>query len=105
MNEWQEVKLSEIAEVNPKERLSKGALASKIGMDKLFPFCKKPIGKTISPYNGGIKFRNEDTLVARITPCLENGKTAFVDILDDGEVGFGSTEYIVLRAKLGISSG
>ena len=41
--------------------------------------------------------------MARITPCLENGKTAFVDILKDGEVGFGSTEYIVMRAKEGIS--
>ena len=45
----------------------------------------------------GMKFVNGDTLVARITPCLENGKTAFVDFLADGEVGWGSTEYIVLR--------
>lgn len=41
--------------------------------------------------------------MARITPCLENGKTAKVAILDDGEIGFGSTEYIVFRAKKGIS--
>ena len=40
--------------------------------------------------------------MARITPCLENGKTAKVSILDDGEVGFGSTEYIVFRAKDGV---
>jgi type I restriction enzyme S subunit len=40
--------------------------------------------------------------MARITPCLENGKTAKVSILDDGEVGFGSTEYIVFRAKEGV---
>ena len=45
-----------------------------------------------------MKFRNGDTLLARITPCLENGKTAYVDILNEDEVGFGSTEYIVLRA-------
>ena len=37
--------------------------------------------------------------MARITPCLENGKTAKVNILDDNEIGFGSTEYIVFRAK------
>jgi hypothetical protein len=43
---------------------------------------------------------NGDTLVARITPCLENGKTAFVDFLKNGQVGWGSTEYIVLRPKL-----
>lgn len=41
--------------------------------------------------------------MARITPCLENGKTAYVDMLDDGEIGFGSTEFIVMRAKTGIS--
>ena len=40
--------------------------------------------------------------MARITPCLENGKTAKVNILDDGEIGFGSTEYIVFRAKHGV---
>lgn len=43
---------------------------------------------------------NGDTLVARITPCLENGKTAFVDFLRDGQIAWGSTEYIVLRPKL-----
>ena len=41
--------------------------------------------------------------MARITPCLENGKTAFVDVLSEGEVGFGSTEFIVMRARPGIS--
>ena len=46
-----------------------------------------------------MKFVNGDTLVARITPCLENGKTAFVDFLAEGDVGWGSTEYIVLRPK------
>ncbi|MCW4465647.1 restriction endonuclease subunit S [Glutamicibacter sp. MNS18] len=48
---------------------------------------------------GGARFTNGDTLIARITPCLENRKTAFVDFLRDGEVGIGSTEFIVLRSK------
>lgn len=52
-------------------------------------------------YNGGTKFRNGDTLLARITPCLENGKTAMVSFLNDGEVACGSTEFIVLRAIKG----
>lgn len=47
----------------------------------------------------GMRFMNGDTLVARITPCLENGKTAFVDFLGDGQIAWGSTEYIVLRPK------
>ncbi|HEV2314652.1 MAG TPA: hypothetical protein VGR94_05060 [Candidatus Acidoferrales bacterium] len=47
----------------------------------------------------GAKFANGDTLLARITPCLENGKTAFVDFLKEGEIGWGSTEFIVLRPR------
>jgi len=51
------------------------------------------------PAGSGLRFKNGDVLVARITPCLENGKTAFVDSLQDGQVGWGSTEYIVIRSK------
>ncbi len=50
--------------------------------------------------NSGAKFQNGDTLFARITPCLENGKTGFVQFLPDAQaVGFGSTEFIVLRSR------
>jgi hypothetical protein len=56
------------------------------------------------PFGSGMRFMNGDTLVARITPCLENGKTAFVDFLEGGQVGWGSTEYIVLRPKLPLPS-
>ena len=49
--------------------------------------------------NSGAKFQNGDTLFARITPCLENGKTGFVQFLPNAQaVGFGSTEFIVLRS-------
>ena len=72
-------------------------------MDKLKPFTKKIPETEKAEFNGGAKFCNGDTLMARITPCLENGKTAFIDFLDDGEVAFGSTEFIVMRAKAGIS--
>jgi type I restriction enzyme S subunit len=54
---------------------------------------------TNRPFGSGMRFVNGDTLVARITPCLENGKTAYVDFLEGNEVGWGSTEYIVLRPK------
>lgn len=70
-------------------------------MDKLQPFCRDVPGFERELFTGGTKFRNGDTIMARITPCLENGKTAKVDVLDEGEVGFGSTEYIVFRAKEG----
>lgn len=74
-------------------------MAKKISMEKLQPFCRDIPGYEITAFTGGTKFRNGDTIMARITPCLENGKRAQVSILDDNEVGFGSTEYIVFRAK------
>ncbi len=50
--------------------------------------------------NSGAKFQNGDTLFARITPCLENGKTGFVQFLPDAHaVACGSTEFIVLRSR------
>ena len=101
MTEWFEKRLDEIAEFNPRESLSKGSIAKKISMDKLQPFCRDVPEFELEPYSGGTKFRNGDTIMARITPCLENGKTAKVSVLEDGEVGFGSTEYIVFRAKDG----
>ena len=101
MTEWFEKRLDEIAEFNPCESLSKGSIAKKISMDKLQPFCRDVPEFELEPYSGGTKFRNGDTIMARITPCLENGKTAKVSVLEDGEVGFGSTEYIVFRAKDG----
>ncbi|MFO7401027.1 MAG: hypothetical protein C0P63_016810, partial [Actinomycetales bacterium] len=50
----------------------------------------------------GTRFANNDTVMARITPCLENGKTAFIDFMEDGETGIGSTEFIVMRARAGV---
>ena len=96
-------KLSEIALFNPTETLKKGTLAKKVGMDKLQSFCRDIPDYEIAEFSGGTKFRNGDTIMARITPCLENGKTAKVNILDKEEVGFGSTEYIVFRAIDGVS--
>ena len=100
---WVETTLGEVAEINPKESIKKGSLAKAIAMEKLPNFDKKITGFEIKEFKGGSKFRNGDTLLARITPCLENGKTAYVDILNENEVGFGSTEYIVIREKMNIS--
>ncbi|MGI6575965.1 MAG: restriction endonuclease subunit S [bacterium] len=103
MTEWREQKLSDFMDFNPYTPLSKGIIAKKVTMEKLIPFNRKIQGYEDAVFSGGAKFKNGDTLVARITPCLENGKTAYVDFLDDEEVAFGSTEFIVLRAKEGIS--
>ncbi|WP_066718932.1 restriction endonuclease subunit S [Clostridium sp. Marseille-P299] len=97
------MKLSDFCEINPRLTLKKGQLAKKIAMTDLPIFGKSIKSYSIEKYNGGTKFQNGDTLMARITPCLENGKGGYVDILDEGEVGFGSTEYIVFRGKLGVS--
>lgn len=102
-SKWKKVRLGDVIEFNPRERIVKGQLAKKIAMDKLKPFTKFIDSFEETEFKGGTKFRNGDTLFARITPCLENGKTSQVTILDDNEVGFGSTEYIVLREKEGIS--
>jgi len=96
-------KLDDIIEFNPIENLKKGTKAKKISMDKLGTFSKYINSFEREEFNGGMKFRNGDTLLARITPCLENGKTSKVTILDKNEVGFGSTEYIVMRSKKNIS--
>ena len=100
---WTTKRLSEIAYINPRESLGKGVVAKKVPMDKLKPFCRDIPEFVLEEYKGGTKFRNGDTIMARITPCLENGKIAKVSVLSNGEVGFGSTEYIVFRAIDGVS--
>lgn len=104
MTEWMWKKLKDIAYCNPKESIPKGTIAKKIAMDKLLPFCRDIPEYELEAFSGGTKFRNGDTIMARITPCLENGKTAQIGILDPGEVGFGSTEYIVFRAREGVDA-
>lgn len=99
MSDFTLKQVQSIAEFNPSEQLKKGVLAKCVPMAKLKEFQRKITGYELKPFSGGAKFRNGDILVAKITPCLENGKTAFVDILADNEIAFGSTEFIVLRAR------
>lgn len=103
MEEWKEYKLGDFMEFNPKIKLAKDTLARKITMDQLIPHCRDVHSWTYEPYSGGAKFENGDTIMARITPCLENGKHAYVSCLDKGEVAYGSTEYIVIRGRKDIS--
>lgn len=101
--EWKKIKLMDFLDFNPALQIKKKSKAKKIPMEMLLPYTRKLAGYEWAEYSGGSKFQNNDTLLARITPCLENGKTAFVDILEEDETAFGSTEFIVLRAKKGIS--
>ena len=98
-----EIKLSDIITFNPKETIKKGSFVIKIEMTDLVPHTKFIIfNKEKQKYTSGTKFRNNDVLLARITPCLENGKTAKVSGLRD-EIAFGSTEFIVMRSKANLS--
>ncbi len=96
---WEEVSLPELIEVNPTRSLPKGATAPYLDMANMPTQGHRAIQWKDRPFGSGTKFINGDTLLARITPCLENGKTAFVDFLEDGKVGWGSTEYIIFRPR------
>lgn len=93
------VKVSDIADVNPRRTLKKGEEALCVEMADLSTTGAFPTDWRTKAYNGGVKFVNGDTILARITPCLENGKAGYINFLEQDEVAFGSTEYIVLTSK------
>ena len=96
---WEVASLTELIEINPPRVLRKGEIAPYLDMANMPTQGHAPSEIVERPFGSGMRFTNGDTLVARITPCLENGKTAFVEFLHNGQIGWGSTEYIVLRPK------
>ncbi|MBU0500944.1 MAG: restriction endonuclease subunit S [Gammaproteobacteria bacterium] len=94
--------MPECVEVNPSRLLKRGTIAQYLDMANVPTNSARVQNVVAREFSSGSKFRNGDTLLARITPCLENGKTAFVDFLNGDEVGWGSTEFIVLRPKNGL---
>jgi type I restriction enzyme S subunit len=100
---WRLGATSALVEFNPKEPLKKGTPAPYSDMSSLptsGPLADPPVERE---YGSGMRFRNGDALLARITPCLENGKSAFVDFLPDAQtIGWGSTEFYVLRSRKGV---
>lgn len=96
--------LSDLIDVNPRYSLKRESLAIKVSMQDIpsdFPVINT---HAVMPVGAGSRFSNGDVLFARISPCLENGKTAIVDFLSSSEVGFGSTEFIVLSPRGEIST-
>ncbi|MBA3998350.1 MAG: restriction endonuclease subunit S [Candidatus Accumulibacter sp.] len=85
--------------INPPRKLKKGEPAPYIDMSSAPTQGHSPDAPVLREHGSGSKFQNGDTLLARITPCLENGKSVFVDCLDDGQIAWGSTEFIVLKPK------
>ena len=98
---WNWCKLEDAIQLDPKVTLTKERMKQFIPMSALstasMVLDESQFTETTS--NSGSKFQNGDTLLARITPCLENGKTAYVSGLKSDEGAVGSTEYIVMRAK------
>lgn len=97
--DWHVKPLPEVVEVNPTYRLKRGEEAPYLAMKNVPTDAARAEDWYLRDYTSGARFMNGDTLVARITPCLENGKTAFVDFLDEDQVGWGSTEFLVFRSK------
>lgn len=96
---WGAVPLREAFEINPRRVLRKGAPAPYLDMASVQTSGHVPTPPIEREFSSGTKFQNGDTLLARITPCLENGKTAHVDFLEAEQIGWGSTEFIVLKPK------
>jgi type I restriction enzyme, S subunit len=96
---WKVVPFPDAIEVNPSRPLKKGENAPYLAMANMPKQGHRAIQWEDRLYGSGTKFKNGDTLLARITPSLEHGKTAFVDFLAEDQIGWGSTEYIVLRSR------
>lgn len=97
---WQVVPASTALLVNPAEKVAAAEQHAFITMGDVSETSMVCTWSERKSGSSGSKFRNGDTLFARITPCLENGKTGFVACLEEGKVGRGSTEFIVLRGQL-----
>lgn len=95
------IPLSDLLEINPRLAKPSGE-AAYVDMAALPTDSSRVTSVARRPVSGGARFQNGDTLLARLTPCLENGKAALVDVLDQDEVAVGSTEFLVLRDRAGV---
>ncbi len=97
------VAVTELVEVNPRSAAPTKPDPVYVDMQKLPTSGSQIAGWSTRPAQGGARFVNGDTVMARITPCLENRKVGFVDFLEPGETAIGSTEFIVLRSRPGFA--
>ena len=102
--EWKEIPFSEAVLLNPTTPLKTGSVYPFVDMQAIAPGER---GVRCSEHRaftgGGSRFQNQDTLMARITPCLENGKIARFLAPNGEPIGHGSTEFIVVRGRLGVT--
>ena len=96
-NRWDDVKFGDVVQINPRRTLPKKEKAFHLAMRDVEVYRREITSHSYKEFRGsGARFQNGDTLLARITPCLENGKTVYVDCLKSNQIGHGSTEFIVL---------
>ena len=99
---WNLVRLGDVVKINPQRTLSRTKEAFHVAMRDIEVFRREITSHSCKEFRGsGARFQNGDTLLARITPCLENGKTVYVNCLEPNKVGHGSTEFIVLSGVEG----
>ncbi len=96
---WSASTVAQMIELNPTRTLKKGQVAKYLDMSNVRTAGPSVDEVVDRAFGSGTKLMNGDTLLARITPCLENGKTALVDFLEEGEVGWGSTEFVVMKPR------
>jgi type I restriction enzyme S subunit len=101
---WTTGPITNVLSLNPVRSLKKEVPATYLDMASVPTSGYRASSWIKRDFGSGSKFINGDTLLARITPCLENGKTAYVDFLKQGEVGWGSTEFIVMATKPNVPS-
>ncbi|MBK7215240.1 MAG: restriction endonuclease subunit S [Bacteroidales bacterium] len=97
--DWEIGRISDLIDFNPTRKLTKGTIAPFLEMSELSTITYSPSSWYDRAFSSGSKFKNGDTLLARITPCLENGKAAYIDFLEDEQIAWGSTEFIVMSPK------
>lgn len=96
---WEVKRVGDLVDFNPREPLSTGTMAAYLDMGALPTRGPNTEAPVMREYTSGMRFRNGDALLARITPCLENGKAAFIQNLPESHIGWGSTEFIVMRSR------
>jgi type I restriction enzyme S subunit len=97
--EWPVLPLRDVVDLNPPRALPPGTDAAYLEMSNVLAGSARVANWSRREFKSGTRFVNGDVLLARITPSLEHGKTVYVDYLREGEVGWGSTEFIVMRSR------
>ena len=97
MEQWTRMRAADFIDFNPRMSIKKGAVATKVAMDKLQPFTKRIPEVEKAAFSGGSNFGTVETIMVQKKLDLEKGKMAFAEFLENVNVAFGSTHFLVLR--------